>query len=194
MTDTRLCTLSRTFVCSIFAGLTLALPACGDDSPQDRTDRFAQSELKQPQESGRETRKACSLLSPRRVARLAGRPGLALEPAANDSTDLSICDWRAGGIRVELVLDSAPRAQLRFYNQLSEQLEYYNQDARRRPYQVKHVGDDKAYGGAGAWWTKTKRQLVAYSDDRILRIRTPDRASAVRVARAAFGRLSEPGA
>jgi hypothetical protein len=133
-------------------------------------------------------------LSPAEVARLLRRPGLSLKAASNNSTDLSICDWRGGGIRVELVLDTAPRSQLRFYNQLSEQLEYYNQDRLRRPYQVKHVGDDSAYGGAGAWWTKSKKQLIAYADNRILRIRTPDQRSAVRVARLAFRRLSGPGA
>jgi hypothetical protein len=164
----------------------------GSDSPQDRTERFEQSELKQPQESGRELRKACSLLSPREVARLVRRSDASFEPSSNNSTDLSICDWRDAGLRVELVLDTAPRAQLRFYNQHSEQLEYYNQDKLRRPYQVKHVGDDKAYGGAGAWWTKSKKQLIAYADNRILRIRTPDRAGAVRVARATFRALSEP--
>ena len=121
------------------------------------------------------------------------RPGVRLEPHANNSTDLTICDWRGGGLRVELVLDTAPRAQLRFYNQLSEQLEYYNQDPRRRPYQRKHVGDDSAYGGAGAWWTRTKKQLIAYADNRILRIRAPDEQSAVRVARLSFRRLSGPG-
>jgi hypothetical protein len=133
-------------------------------------------------------------LSPSDIARLLRRPGLDLSASANNSTDLSICDWRGGGVRVELVLDTAPRAQLRFYNQLSEQLEYYNQDRLRRPYQLKRVGDDKAYGGAGAWWTKSKKQLIAYADNRILRIRTPDQRSAVRVARLAFRRLSGPGA
>jgi hypothetical protein len=132
-------------------------------------------------------------LSPTDIARLLRQPGLSFAASANNSTDLSICDWRGGGLRVQLVLDTAPRAQLRFYNQLSEQLEYYNQDRLRRPYQLKHVGDDSAYGGAGAWWTKSKKQLIAYADNRILRIRTPDQESAVRVARVAFRRLSGPG-
>jgi hypothetical protein len=132
-------------------------------------------------------------LSPTDIAHLLRQPGLSFAASANNSTDLSICDWRGGGLRVQLVLDTAPRAQLRFYNQLSEQLEYYNQDRLRRPYQLKHVGDDSAYGGAGAWWTKSKKQLIAYADNRILRIRTPDQESAVRVARAAFRRLSGPG-
>ena len=110
----------------------------------------------------------------------------------NDSTDLSICDWRGRGQRLQLVLDTAPRAQLRYYNQLAEQLQFYNADPQRRPYQIKRVGDDDAYGGAGAWWTRSKGQLVAYSDERILRVRAPQRRTAIRMARLAFRRLSEP--
>jgi hypothetical protein len=178
------------------SGLTASVAAagCGGDDPAsgDRTERFERTPLREPGESGTETRRACSLLSPAEVARVLRRPGLSLRAHASNSLDLSACDWRAGRLRVELVLDTAPRAQLRFYNQLSEQLEYYNQDRLRRPYQLKHVGDDSAYGGAGAWWTRSKRQLVAYADKRILRIRTPDEGSAVRVARQAFRRLSEP--
>jgi hypothetical protein len=158
--------------------------ACGDDAgPRDRTERFDPGELRQPGKSGGETRSACSLLHPR-----------GMRAKSNDSTDLSICDWRGRGRRLQLVLDTAPRAQLRYYNQLSEQLQFYNSDPQRRPYQVKHVGDDDAYGGAGAWWTRTKGQLVAYADDRILRVRAPQRRTAVRMARAAFRRLSAPGA
>jgi hypothetical protein len=158
----------------------VVLAGCGGSSSDgDRTEPFKQTPLKKPQESGHESRAACSL-----VAGAAER--------ANNSTDLSICDWKSRGRRVELVLDTAPRAQLRFYNQLSEQLEYYNQDRLRRPYQLKHVGDDSAYGGAGAWWTKSKKQLIAYADNRILRVRAAREADAVRVARLAFRRLSEP--
>jgi hypothetical protein len=185
----RLCTLSRTFVCCC-----LLAAGCGDSGsgPGDRTEPFKQTPIKQPAESGKDAHRACSLLSSADVARLLRRPGLDLATSANDSTDLSICDWRGGRVRVELVLDTAPRAQLRFYNQLSEQLEYYNQDRLRRPYQLKHVGDDSAYGGAGAWWTRSKGQLIAYADNRILRVRAPSKQDAVRVARGAFRRLSEP--
>ena len=181
----KICTLSRTFVCC------LLLAGCGS-SAGDRTERFQQTPLKKPAESGTESRSACSLLSPADVARQLRQPGQGFSASANNSTDLSVCDWRAGRLRAELVLDTAPRAQLRFYNQLSEQLEYYNQDPQRRPYQIKHVGDDSAYGGAGAWWTRSKGQLIAYADNRILRIRAPRKADAVRVARLAFRRLSEP--
>jgi hypothetical protein len=176
----RPCTLSRTFVCCL---AVLGLAGCGDDDePRDRTERFERTPLNRPAESGRETRSACDLL----------HPG-GMTAKANDSTDLSICDWRGRGRRIQLIVDSAPRAQLRYYNQLAEQLQYYNSDPRRRPYQLKRVGDDDAYGGAGAWWTRSKGQLVAYADGRILRIRAPRRREAVRVAKLAFWRLSEPG-
>jgi hypothetical protein len=183
----------------LLAAAGAALAGCGDSSSGsssggDRTDRFEQTPLKKPEESGTETRSACSLLASPDIARAVRRPGVRFSESQNNSTDLSICDWRGGGIRVELVLDTAPRAQLRFYNQLSEQLEYYNQDPLRRPYQLKHVGDDSAYGGAGAWWTRSKGQLIAYSDNRILRVRAPGKADAARVARLAFRRLSVPDA
>jgi hypothetical protein len=184
----RRCTLSRTFVCCL-----LALGGCGsdDDEPSVRTERFHRTELTRPAESGTSNVRACKLIRPQEVARLLQEPRV--RAIANDSTDLSICDWRSGGTRAELVLDTAPKAQLRYYNQLSEQLQFHNPEPARRPHQLKHVGDDSAYGGAGAWWTPSKAQLVAYRDDRILRIRAPERGSAMRLARLTFRRLSEPG-
>jgi hypothetical protein len=174
------------------AGAVLSA-GCGDDEPADRTEPFERTPLHEPAESGRETRSTCELVRPGEVARAVRLTGTPLEPSPNDSTDLSICDWRGGGGRVQLVVDSAPRAQLRYYNQHAEQLEFHNTEPDRRPYDLKHVGDDSAYGGAGAWWTPSKGQLVAYADERILRIRAPDRRGAARLARLAFERLSEPG-
>jgi hypothetical protein len=162
-----------------------------------RTESFRQSPLKQPAESGTLRQSACSLLAPGRVARLAGRPRVALTAHRNDSTDLSQCVWRGTGLGVQLIVDAAPRAQLRYYNQLSEQLEFHNSEPARRPVQLRHVGDDSAYGGAGAWWTRSKGQLVAYARDRIVRVRVvgrgfddaASRRACDRLARAAFQRL-----
>ena len=132
------------------------LAGCGSDESV-RTERFHRTELSRPAESGTETRRACSLVGARRIARLLGVPRVRVIP--NDSTDLSICDWRGAGKRAELVLDTAPKAQLRFYNQFSEQLQFHNPEPARRPHQLEHVGDDSAYGGAGAWWTPSMRSL-----------------------------------
>jgi hypothetical protein len=173
------------------------LSACGgESSPGDRTERFEQTPLREPGESGTVKETVCKRVPARAVARALRRPGARLEATTNDSLDLSVCDWRGGGVRVQMILDSAPRAQLRYFNQLSEQLQFYNADPRRRPYQIKGVGDDSAYGGAGAWWTRTKSQLVAYSKDRILRIRVVGiprrRQAAIRLGKLGFRRLSAP--
>lgn len=186
----------------MLAGI-VALAGCGDDdsgAPADRTEPFKPTELKDAGRSGTLKESACGLLRPREVARMAARPALQLSPTRNDSNDLSICDWRGGGLRVQLVIDAAPSAQLRFYNQLAEQLQFHNPDPEYKPRQIRGVGDDGTYGGAGAWWTRATKQLVAYKAKRILKIRVVDedfadrarRRTAVRVGRATFARLSAP--
>lgn len=175
-----------------------ALFGCGSDdtAPSVRTEPFEQTRLREPGESGTVKETVCKRVPGRAVARALRRPGTRFEAKPNDSLDLSVCDWRAKGVRVQMMLDSAPRAELRYYNQLSEQLQFYNADPRRRPYQIKGVGDDSAYGGAGAWWTRTKGQLVAYSKNRILRVRVvgmrAKRRAAVRLGKLGFRRLSAP--
>jgi hypothetical protein len=189
-------TLSRTFVCCL-----AVLGGCGGDeepAPPNRTERFEQTPLREPGESGTLKQTVCERIRPREVARAVRRPGTGLEATPNDSLDLSMCQWHAAGLRVQMVADSAPRAQLRYFNQLAEQQQFHNPDPRRRPYQIKGVGEDSAYGGAGAWWTRSKGQLVAYSKNRIFRIRivgrgfddAEKRRAASRLGRLGFRRLS----
>ena len=62
------------------------------------------------------------------------------------------------------------------------------------------MGRDSAYGGAGAWWTRTGSLPVAFKAKTILRIRVNvaglgdagSRRAAVILAKRAFARLSEP--
>jgi hypothetical protein len=129
-----------------------------DPAPSARTEPFERTPLREPGESGTLDESVCVRIRPREVARALRRPGLRLEPTANDSPD-----------------------------------------PQRRPYQVKGVGQDSAYGGAGAWWTRSKSQLVAYSRNRILRIRivggfgdATKRRVASRLGRLGFRRLSVP--
>jgi hypothetical protein len=181
------------------------LAGCGGDDDGDsgspyklRTTAFRGSELKKPADSGALEVRACRVLSPAFVARsVRARPG-AFQPEANNSLDLSICEWHGGRAgTVKLMVDTAPRAQLRYYNLLSEQHEYYNADPARKARQIKGVGQDSAYGGAGAWWTRDRRQLVAYDHDKIFKLRVnvrgfddhPARSAAVRLAKRAVRRL-----
>ena len=41
------------------------------------------------------------------------------------------------------------------------------------------MGEDSAYGGAGAWWTRATRQLVAYDRESIVKVRVNVAASAI---------------
>jgi hypothetical protein len=100
---------------------------------------------------------------------------------------------------VKLLVDSAPRAQLRYYNLLAEQHEFHNADPARKARQIKGVGEDSAYGGAGAWWTRATRQLVAYDDNKIVKVRVnvsgfgdaEARATAVKLATRAVRELRQ---
>jgi hypothetical protein len=162
------------------------LASCGggdDDSGSDyklRTTAFRSNAVREPGESGTQRVHACRLL-----------PGLGLTPAANDSLDLSICEWNGRGRHVKLMVDTAPKAQLRYYNLLAEQHEYHNADPELKARQIKGVGEDSAYGGAGAWWTRGRNQLVAYDHDRILKVRVNVRGWSDARARATAIRLGK---
>ena len=174
-----------------------AFAGCGggdddDTGPPTRTTAFKRTELTKPAESGTLDAHACRVLPRAFVARsLRVRAG-ELEAEPNDSLDLSICDWHGGRVTdVKLMVDSAPRAQLRYYNLLSEQHEYHNADAANKARQIKGVGEDSAYGGAGAWWTRSRNQLVAYDQDKIVKVRVNVQGFGDRKARAAAVRLAK---
>jgi hypothetical protein len=174
--------------------LAALIAGCGggsdDDDMQTRTSAFKRSELTQPGESGTLSAKACRVLPSRVVGRAVGVPGEKLSARPNDSLDLTICEWHGGRARVKLLVDSAPRAQLRYYNLLAEQHEFHNADPARKARQIKGVGEDSAYGGAGAWWTRATRQLVAYDSDRMVKVRVNVRGFGDRQARAAAVKLA----
>jgi hypothetical protein len=182
---------------SLVAGCGGGDDAADSSSPYKmRTTAFRSSDLKQPGESGTLEVRACRVLSSTYVRRsIAWDAQLAATP--NNSLDLSICNWDGRGAHVKLMVDTAPRAQLRYYNLLAEQHEYYNADPGRKARQIKGVGEDSAYGGAGAWWTRDRRQLVAYDHDKILKLRVnvrgfddhAARSAAVRLAKRAVRRL-----
>jgi hypothetical protein len=172
----------------------LVVAGCGgdDDSSSDyklRTTAFKTNALREPGESGTTKVHACGVLRTGLVRRLT--------PSPNDSLDLSICEWDGPGKHVRLFVDTAPKAQLRYYNLLAEQHEYYNADPERKARQIRGVGEDSAYGGAGAWWTRARNQLVVYDHDKILKVRvnvdgwsdSRARAAAVVLGRKAARRL-----
>jgi len=171
----------------LYAIAALVIAGCGggddDDDDGTRTTAFRSNDLREPGESGTLKVSACDVLSSSFVARSVGvRPGQ-LDANPNDSL---VCVWHGGRARsVKLLVDSAPRAQLRYYNLLAEQHEFHNADPARKARQIKGVGEDSAYGGAGAWWTRATRQLVAYDRDKMVKLRINVRGFDDQAARAA---------
>ena len=187
----------------LYAIAAVFIAGCGDDDDagsgiKERTTAFKSTELREPGESGTSDVRACDILPAPFVARSIGARSGRLEAEPNNSLDLTICEWHGGSVEsVKLLVDSAPRAQLRYYNLLSEQHEFHNSDPARKARQIKGVGEDSAYGGAGAWWTRATHQLVAYDHDKMFKVRVnvrgfddhAARAAAVRIARRAVREL-----
>lgn len=178
----------------LYAIAALLIAGCGGDSGSGydtRTTAFKSTELREPGESGTFDARACELVSQRLVARSVGAAPGELQADPNNSLDLTICEWHDRRARVKLLVDSAPRAQLRYYNLLAEQHEFHNADPARKARQIKGVGEDSAYGGAGAWWTRATRQLVAYDHDKMFKVRVNVRGFDDRAARAAAVRIAK---
>jgi hypothetical protein len=172
--------------------LGLLVGCGGDDTDQPQPRAGKRSVLQAPGESGTLDATACRLLPARTVAGALGVSRGTLDARPNNSLDLTICEWRGGPVRsVKLLVDSAPRAQLRYYNLLAEQHEFHNADPARKARQIKGVGEDSAYGGAGAWWTRATRQLVAYDRERMVKVRVNVSGFGDREARAAAVTLAK---
>jgi hypothetical protein len=187
---------------AIVLAVLAAVAGCGGDDDDDagspyklRTTAFESNPVREPGESGTVKVNACGTLSRAFVAGSVGSK--ALDPSPNNSLDLSICVWSRPGTYVKLFVDTAPKAQLRYYNLLAEQHEYYNADPELKARQIKGVGEDSAYGGAGAWWTRGRNQLVAYDHNKIVKVRVNvdgwsdgrARAAAIRIAKRAVRKL-----
>jgi hypothetical protein len=131
--------------------------------------------------SGTATKTACELLSTsdaeRAVAAVAGERRIPLERSANDSLDLSFCEFRERSgqdIYVKLTLDTAVRAVRRYYNLIVEARQLPSigtgGEEASRPVLVRDVGDDGTYGGAGAFWIPAQLDLTAIKDERIVKV------------------------
>jgi hypothetical protein len=130
--------------------------------------------------SGTAKKTACELVPKAVVERIVGaETGRAREPlmrSANESLDLSFCEFRersGDDIFVRIGLDTATRAVRRYYNLITEarQLPNILDPAKENRIQlVRGVGDDGTYGGTGAFWTPSHVDLTSIKDERIVRV------------------------
>ena len=105
----------------------------------------------------------------RPVLAAAGATGLgALRRTGRASYELSDCRFQARGLAAWVTIDRAVDAGRRYWYRVTEQQEFHAADPARRPKLVKGVGQDLAYGGAGAFWTPSLNRLVAYRDRTML--------------------------
>ena len=136
----------------------------------------------------------------RAVAR-AGGPADPLERSANDSLDLSICEYRetrGAELFVSITIDTASQTARRYYNLIAEARQratFEHVPDSTRPVGVRGVGNDRAHGGIGAYWTRFRSQLTAVDDRKLVKVafnvpgadQESSRAAAADLARSAFG-------
>ena len=138
---------------------------------------------------------ACQLLDRQDVAaalRAAGADATGLRSRSTESLDQSICAYRGQGANVRLNVDSAPEVRRRYFNRVTEAVQFSANDPGERPRPVHGLGDDDALGPAGAYWTGDFRQLFVLRGERlfIYQLSAPGlgaddaRRAAVRLARA----------
>jgi hypothetical protein len=112
---------------------------------------------------------ACDLLQRdvvERQVRDAGGSTSRLRRERSESLDQSICRYSGRGTNVGLNVDSAPEARRRYFNRVTEALQFSVHSSDRRPRPVQGLGDDDALGPAGAYWVPGYRQLFVLRGSR----------------------------
>jgi hypothetical protein len=101
---------------------------------------------------------------------------VSLQPRPNDSLDLSFCRYKKlhdPNLAVSIGLDTATKAVRRYYNMLTEARQLpniFDPSKENRPQLVFGVGNDKTYGGAGAYWIPLRAQLTSIRGDHIVKV------------------------
>ena len=189
---------------ALAAVATLAAGCGDDDAPTPEPKRAASP----PEFQGpREDRPACEALRQSDVAKIVRRTsGRELSDIGKvivertDGEEMSSCGYFAGphdDVAVKLVIDRAENAQKRYWYRIEELNQRSANWNGPDPRLIRGVGQDKTYGGAGAFWVPSLSKLAAYRDDRMLTViffvpGVGDRessAAAASVARTAYRRL-----
>lgn len=139
---------------------------------------------------------ACALVPPADIRRALARPPRTLKATPDDSYELTACIYRGGGGAIKLRIDTASRPLDRYFWALTERQQFYGDNPKLAPRNVKGVGEDSAIGTAAANWVPSIHQLAAYGWDRLVKVDVDvpaysdaaARRSAVRIARIAFKR------
>ena len=177
---------------------------CGDDeSPAPATSTSTTTMAEADGGEDPSASPACRAVSKRPIegeVAAAGRPARPLERSANDSLDLSICEYRerrGPDLYVSVTLDTAPKTALRYYNLIAEALQratFEHIPDSTKPVGVRGVGNDRTHGGVGAYWTPYRSQLTAIDERTLVKVNfnvpgadpRTSRAAATEIARQAL--------
>ena len=192
--------MTRQLVAIALAGGVLAAFGCGDEQTKSATTPAATvpDSFGPPPQSVR----ACRVLRDADVKRFLERVGHApprtFEQERRESEGLSDCRYFEGDdVGIWLTIDTAVQAQKRYWYRKEEQQQFHSSDEARRPLGVRGVGQDRTYGGVGAFWTPAINRLLAYRDDTMLLVGfrvagisdATAREAAADVARLAYRRM-----
>jgi glucodextranase-like protein len=136
---------------------------------------------------------ACDLLEravvERQVKSTAGRP-VPLRRLRSESLDQSVCSYEGRGVNVRLNVDSAPEVRRRYFNRVTEALQFSVHERGQRPRPVQGLGDDDALGPAGAYWIPGYRQLFVLRGSRQFVYQFSVRGGGAQTARKASERIA----
>jgi hypothetical protein len=138
---------------------------------------------------GQEATKAAIGKSDCRLLRLAveGAEGVQAHAESEASPPSSHCLISGGGgLHVSVYLDASTAARQRYFNRMTEQVQFYGTEPAKRPHAVAGVGDRGAYEHSASW-IPAFSTLYAVRGNRWLTISyaAPGVPKAVREARAA---------
>jgi hypothetical protein len=151
------------------------LAACGGDDPPPAS---APEPAAKP--VAREDRAACDVFGESDVARVVLKTsGRRLEDIGKtivermDSDETSSCGYYAGphdDVAVKVVVDGALNPAKRYWYRMTELNQRSDNWSGPDPRLIKGVGQDRSYGGAGAFWVPSMSKLTAYRDEKMLTV------------------------
>jgi hypothetical protein len=189
----------------LFLAAAALLGGCGGDDEPPRTAPRQEPKAKAP--VAREDQSACRVFHESDVARVVLRTsGRRLEDIGKpvvermDSDETSSCGYYAGphdDVAVKVVIDGALNPAKRYWYRVTELNQRSDNWSGPDPRLIKGVGQDKSYGGAGAFWVPSLSKLTAYRDEKMVTViffvpGVGDRessAAAASIARTVYRRL-----
>jgi hypothetical protein len=127
--------------------LTLVVVAgCGSSSNPDGNRYFGDH-------PGQEATKLTISQGGCRVLRLAveGAEGAPVRAESEASPPASHCLISGRGLRVSVYLDASTAARQRYFNRMTEQVQFYGTEPAKRPHAVAGVGDRGAHNQSATW-------------------------------------------